>query len=169
MSEACAQPPAWQSQDHSRRSSCAACFHLYCSPKITNPSHLCERLDRSFMLVSPTRRLACPVVSRDTTSSTVAGRGQGKQNQLSAAACTAECPTPACRPASALPLWSQPPAVPKQLLQPASTPWLLLTAVHLPCRQAADVLPLQVLPHLQVGARGVQQVRDGLQVQGQEK
>lgn len=37
------------------------------------------------------------------------------------------------------------------------------TAVHLMCRQVADVLPLQVLPHLEVGARGVQQVGDGLQ------
>jgi hypothetical protein len=32
--------------------------------------YLCDLLDRSFMFVSPTRRLACPVCSSATTSST---------------------------------------------------------------------------------------------------
>lgn len=41
-------------------------------------AHLCDRLDRSFMLVSPTRRFAWPMRSSATTSSTAEG-GQLKQ------------------------------------------------------------------------------------------
>jgi hypothetical protein len=42
------------------------------------PTHLCDRLDRSFMFVSPTRRLACPVRSRATTSSTAGREGRNE-------------------------------------------------------------------------------------------
>ena len=128
------------------------------------PTHLCDRLDRSFMFVSPTRRLACPVRSRATTSSTAGREGRNEAGRQAHE----------CQPAAqAAPLESHPCYLPPRdssaSCQGSDSGCGTLTAVHLVGRQVADVLPLQVLPHLQIGARGVQQIGDRLQKGGQAR